>query len=155
MADTLNDYMYQYYSRLVTGNAALSGAINVSRAAVGVEATTAFTGGGTPVVAPAANASIAQIAGLTSGTYEVEITTFISGTTVASLESSNMNFRIGGVANGVILTPVPGTSGANACGIFRTRINVVGPITISVNAIAAATAASNYVASIVAQKIGF
>ena len=147
--------MYAYYRALVTGNAALSGAINVSRAAVGVEATSAFTGGGSPVAAPAANAAIASIAGLTSGTYEVEISAFITGTTVAALESSNMNFRIGGVASGVILVPVPGTSGANACGIFRTRINVAGPITISVNAIAAATASSSYVASIVAQKIGF
>ena len=153
--EDINYYMYQYYSRLVTGNAAMAGAINVSRAAVGVEATTAFTGGGTPVSAPGVGAVVGQITNLAAGTYEVEISTFVAGTTVTPLDASNMQFKIGATAAGTILTPVDGTAGAKDVGKFRTRINLVGTTTITVNAIAAATAGSSYMASIVAQKIGF
>ncbi|MFF5977029.1 hypothetical protein ACFY7C_36615 [Streptomyces sp. NPDC012769] len=155
MADTLNDYMYAYFQRVVTGNAALSGAINVSRAAVGVEATTANTSTTSSVNAPAAGATVASIANLTAGTYEVEVTSFITGTTVATLESDNMRFHIGATPAGVIINPVPGTTGATDVGSFSTRINLTATTTISVVAIGAATAGSVYKASIVAKKIGF
>lgn len=156
MADSLNDYMYQYYQRLITGNAALSGAINVSRAAVGVEATTSSTSGATSSVsAPGADAIIASIVALPAGTYEVECTTFIAGTTVAALEADNMSFKIGATVIGKIMNPVPGTAGGNGLGEYRIRINLPAPATISVNSVAAATAGSVYKASIVANKIGF
>jgi hypothetical protein len=156
MADSLNDYMYQYYQRLITGNAALSGAINVSRAAVGVEATTSNASGVVSSVdAPGADTIIASIAALPAGTYEVECKTFITGATVAALESDNMAFKIGSTVVGKILNPVPSTTGATDLGEYRIRINLPAPTTISVNSVAAATAASKYKASIVASKIGF
>lgn len=155
MADSLNDYMYAYYSRLVTGNAALAGAINVSRAAVGVEATTANTSTTSSANAPGAGATVASIPNLSPGTYEVEVTTFITGTTVATLESDNMQFMIGAAASGKIINPVPGTTGASSNGVFHTRVNLAATTTLSVVAVGAATPGSVYKASIVAQKIGF
>lgn len=153
--ETLADYMYAYFQRLVTGNAALSGAINVSRAAVGVEATSANVSTTSSVNAPGADAVVASIANLPGGTYEVDITTFITGTTVATLESDNMQFKVGSTASGKIINPVSGTTGATDTGKFSTRINIASPTTISVNAVGAATASSVYKASIVAKKIGF
>jgi len=146
--------MYLYYKALVTGDSSLMGAINVSPAVVGVSATSALTGGGAVVAAPALGAAIATINGLTAGTWEVEVTTFVGGTT-AAVDASNMQFRVGATGSGTIITPVPGTTGATGVGTFKTRINLTGTSNISVNAIAAATAGSNYYASIVARKIGF
>ena len=151
--DSLADYMYAYYQRVVTGNASMSGAINVSRAAVGVEATTALTGSGT-VAAPGAGVAVAAINGVATGTYEIEVTTFISGTT-AAVDATNMQFRISGAAHATILNPVPAAAGATGLGTFRTRVNLSSVTSLSVHAIAAATAGSSYSATIVAQKIGF
>lgn len=154
MADTLNDYMYAFYQRLVSGNAALSGAINVSRAAVGVEATSSVTGFGS-ANAPAADAVVGQIAALGSGTWEIEVNTFILGTTVGTLESGNMELRLGGVALGRIINPVNGVTGAVGNGVYHYRLNQAGTAALSVNAVAAATGSSIYKATIVANKIGF
>lgn len=156
MPDSLNTNMQKFYQAVVEGNTNLLGAIAVSRAAVGNEATTSNTSGATSSVnAPGADTIVAQIASLPAGTYDVECMTFITGTTVASLEADNMAFKIGGTVIGKVLTPVPGTAGAQARGEYRIRINIASPTTISINSVAAATAGSVYKASIVASKIGY
>jgi hypothetical protein len=156
MPDSLNTNMSKFYQALVEGNLSLLGALSVTRAAVGNEATTSNTSGATSSVnAPGADATIASIVALAAGTYDVECTTFIAGTTVAATESDNMAFKIGSTVIGKIITPVPGTTGANGLGEYRIRINLPAPTTVSVNSVGAATAGSVYKASIVASKIGY
>lgn len=101
--------------------------------------------------APGAGAAIASVGPLPAGTYEVEITTFITGTTVANLESDNMELRIGGTPVERIINPVSGTTGATSQGKMKFRYD--GAAAISVNANAAATASSIYMANIVATRI--
>jgi hypothetical protein len=154
MADSLNDLMYAYYQRLVTGNAALSGAINVSRAAVGVEATSSVTGAGS-VTSPGVAATIAQINPLPAGTWEIEIDTFILGTTVGALESDNLRLSVGGVPVATIIVPVNGATGGVNNSKFRYRLNQVAPAVVAVVTNVAGTVGSIYKSSIVANKIGF
>lgn len=103
--------------------------------------------------APAANTVICTTA-LAVGTWEVEAITFIGGTTVASLEATNMRLRIGGVAIGRILNPVPGTSGGVGTGQLRCRVVVaVGTPALDIIAVSNATAGSVYSGSVVARRV--
>lgn len=153
---SLQDDMKSFYTSIVTGVGSMFGAMNVSRAAVGVEATTSnITTGTTSVDQPGAGAAICSLNALAAGTYEVEISTLIIGTTVAALEADNMQFRIGGAASGKILNPVSGTTGATSVSRTRCRVNLTAPTTLSVNAVSAATAGSVYKATMVANKVGY
>lgn len=154
MADTINDLMYRYYSALVTGNSSLFGAINVSRAAVGVEATSSVTGAGS-VTSPGVAATIAQIVALPAGTWEIEVDTFILGTTVGTLESDNLRFAVGGAPVATIVVPVNGVTGGANNSKFRYRLNQPAPATVAVITNATGTVNSIYKSSIIANKIGF
>jgi hypothetical protein len=103
------------------------------------------------VAAPGAGATIATVGPLTSGTYEVEITTFIGGTTVANTEVDNMELRIAGIAVERIINPVPGTTGATNTSKIKFKYD--GASTVAVHANAAATASSIYTANIIATRI--
>lgn len=102
------------------------------------------------VAAPAAAAAIASIT-LDSGTWDLEVFSFIGGTTVANLEMDNMELRFAGVAACRIINPVPGTTGATGLGSIRERFDGVG--VVSINAVATATAGSIYAATIVATRV--
>lgn len=153
MADSMTDYAYRFFRALVTGDSSLSGAINVSRAAVGVEATSSVIGYGEATTA-AAGATVATTANIVGGTYEVEITTYVNGTLVAALDTSNMKFFSGAVDLGQLISPVFGTSSLGP-GVAKYRVVVVGTVPFTVKATALATTGAKYHARIVANKIGF
>lgn len=105
------------------------------------------------VAAPAAAAAIATTANLAPGTWDVEVSTFIAGTTVANLEMNNMNLKFGATQLCILGTPVPGTAGASGMGKYKCRIDVPAPTPVSVTAVAAATAGSIYFANIIATRV--
>lgn len=108
----------------------------------------------TTVSAPAAGAVIAVTPALAVGTYDIECITYIGGTTVATLEPTNMRALVGAAAIGRIMNPVPGTTGGVGTGQLRFRYVVTaGTPTASIIAVAAATAGSVYSASIVAKRV--
>lgn len=103
--------------------------------------------------APGVNGVVCTVT-LAVGTWDVEAITFISGTTVASLEMTNMRLRIGGVAVSRILNPVPGTTGGVNTGQLRVRVVVAaGTPALDIVAVAAATAGSIYAGSLVARRV--
>jgi hypothetical protein len=148
MADSLNDLLYKYYSAVVTGAGSIFGAINVSRAAVGVEATTSVTAYGADDDAAAA-ATIAATPDLSAGTWEVNVYTLATGT-VSDTEAGNMKFHIGATPVATILTPIDTSTGH-----LQIRVNLAATAPVSVRAAATATVGSKYHASIVASKIGY
>lgn len=103
------------------------------------------------VAAPGAGVNIAATAALDQGTWDIEVTTFIGGTTVSNLETDNMEVTNGGVAYCRVLNPVPGTTGATNRGGLKYRYDGAG--IIAVRAVAAATASSIYSATIVATRV--
>lgn len=103
------------------------------------------------VAAPAGSAVIAATGVLDQGTWDVEISTFIGGTTVASLEIDNMEITHAGVAYRRIINPVAGTTGATSNAVTRYRYDGAGVIGVRANA--AATAGSIYAATIVATRV--
>lgn len=153
MADTMTDYAYRFFRALVTGDSSLSGAINVSRAAVGVEATSSVVGYG-EATTPAAGATVATTVDIAGGTHEVEVTVFANGTLVAALDSSNMKLFSGAVLVGQLISPASGTASLGP-GVARFRVAVVGTVPFTVKATATATTGAKYHAQIVANKIGF
>jgi hypothetical protein len=151
---SLADDMKAYFSAIVTGSGSLFGALGVTRTAVGVEATTSTTANGS-VTSPGAGGAIATTANLTTGTWEIECKTFITGTTVAALESDNMKFQVGATPIATVINPVPGTTGATDTGELRIRVNLAANSPVSINAGVAGTAGAVYKASIVANKVGY
>lgn len=105
------------------------------------------------VTAPAAAANIAVTGNLPAGTWDIEVTTFIGGTTVAGLEINNMAFKLGNTQLTLLGNPVPGTAGATDMGKYRFRCDIPTPTPVSVIAVANATAGSIYFASIVATRV--
>jgi hypothetical protein len=101
--------------------------------------------------APGAGVDIAATTALDSGTWEIEITAMIGGTTVAALEAFNMEVLFNGSSKGRLINPVPGTTGATGPGYFKARYDGAGIILIQ--AAEAATASSYYAATIVATRI--
>lgn len=101
--------------------------------------------------APIAGADIAATAALDAGTWDIEITAAIGGTTVAALEMFNMRVLANGVDKGRVIVPVPGTSGCTGNGTLKFRYDGAGVITVE--AAEAATAASHYAATIVATRV--
>lgn len=105
------------------------------------------------VTSPAADAVIATTANLPAGTYDLEAITYISGTTVAATEVTNMRLRVGTTAIGRILNPVPGTTGGVATGQLRCRFIAPGGQAANIIAVAAGTTGAIYSASIVARRV--
>jgi hypothetical protein len=101
--------------------------------------------------APGAGVNIAATAALEQGTWDIEISSFIGGTTVANLEIDNMEVTHAGVAYCKVINPVPGTTGATDRGGLKYRYDGAG--VIAVRATAAATASSIYAATIIATRV--
>ena len=105
------------------------------------------------VSAPTANTVICTV-NLSVGTWDLECITFIGGTTVASLEATNMRLRVNAAAVGRILNPVPGTTGGVGTGQLRARYVVAaGTPAADIIAVSNATASSVYSGSIVARRV--
>lgn len=151
MSGSLNDQMMAYYSAVVDGVGTLVGGQPASIPAS--QQSTSLSDTNT-VPAPAANGVLATVTVPTAGTYQVEVTSFIGGTTVASLEATNMRLRIAGTAVGRVVNPVPGTTGGVGIGSKRARIQATAGQVIDVVAVSAATASSSYTCDLVASRIG-
>jgi hypothetical protein len=105
------------------------------------------------VTAPAAGATICTV-NLTVGTWDIECITYIGGTTVNTLEPTNMRLTVNAAAIGRIMNPVPGTTGGVGTGQLRARYVVAsGTPAASIIAVSAATASSQYSGSIVARRV--
>lgn len=103
------------------------------------------------VTAPGAGVAIATTASLAVGTWDIDITTFIGGTT-AALEIDNARFLVGAGAFATLINPVPGAAGATANAKHSFRVQVATAGTVSVVANAAATAGAVYAANISATR---
>lgn len=101
--------------------------------------------------APGVGTDVAATVALEAGTWDIEITSLIGGTTVAALEAFNLEVLFNGVSKGRVINPVFGTTGASGTGTFRARYDGAG--IILVQAAEAATASSYYAATIVATRI--
>lgn len=117
-----------------------------------VQAATAVTANG-KTTTPAALAAIATTPNLAAGTWDIEVFSFIGGTTVAANELDNMKFNIGATPVATILNPVPGVAGATSNGVFRIRVNLGGSTPVSVTTGILATTGAIYSASIIATRI--
>lgn len=150
MSGSLNDQMSAYFAAVVDGVGTLQGnqpaSIPTSQQSTSLSDTNI-------VAAPAANAVLATVTAPATGTYQIEIVSFISGTTVASLETNNMRLRVNGVAVGRVINPVPGTTGATSNGGKRARVQATSGQVIDVIAVSAATASSSYACDLVASRI--
>jgi hypothetical protein len=101
-------------------------------------------------VAPGAGVVVATITPA-AGTYDIEVRTNLDAGAPAAAEINNMDFREGGVVVSVlIVSPVLHT---NVAGISRFRRVLDGATAITVNAVAAATAAVGYSAQITAIRV--
>lgn len=105
------------------------------------------------VTTPAAAAVIAVTGNIPAGTWDVEVTTFIGGTTVATLEINNMALKFGATQLCLLGNPVPGTAGATDMGKYKCRVDVPAPTPMSVIAVALATTGAIYFASIIATRV--
>lgn len=103
--------------------------------------------------APAAAGVVATSGSLAIGTWDVEVWTLVTGTTVATADSGNMRLVQNATNLGTVITPVNGTSGATNTGYLKQRIQVTTAGAVTVAAIGAATANSVYSASIVATRV--
>lgn len=106
--------------------------------------------------APGAGAVVATVTPGIAGIWEVSGTVSVSGTTVATADSNNMQLRQAAAAK---LTNIPnavnGTSGAPGAAPFGpVLLNLSAADTVSVVAVGAATASSIYAAQIVARLVG-
>lgn len=126
---------------------------NLVRTAPNTAARTQSITGANKVAAPGAAAVIATTASLAVGIWDVEVTAFITGTTVANLELDNLRVRNGTTVVGTIIVPVSGTTGATENGTFRMRMNINPSAAISVITNAAATASSIYAATISCTRV--
>lgn len=105
------------------------------------------------VTTPAAAAAIATSANLAAGTWDVEVSTFIGGTTVATLEMNNMALKFGATQLTLLGNAVAGTAGATDIAKYKCRIDVPAPTPMSVVAVALATTGAIYFASIIATRV--
>lgn len=99
-------------------------------------------------VGPGAGAAIVTLAAPPAGTYDVNIWHFYDGA-VAAAELNNIDYRIQGAVQYVLLAPVL----ANDVREVRTRAVLNGAQNLSLNAVAAATAGVGYNGLIVATRV--
>lgn len=150
MADSINDLMYAYFSGVIAGT--LNQNVTVTNSGPAVQLATSVTDTNT-VTTPAAGAAIATTASLPAGTYDIDVTTFIGGTTVAATEINNMRLLVGGTAITRIINPVAGTAGATSNAKVSVRAVLATSGTAQVVAVALATTGAIYGANIVARRI--
>jgi hypothetical protein len=141
--------MMAYFTAMVDGTITLAGGSPATVPAV--QQSTSLSDTNT-VPAPGINGVLASVTVPATGTYEVEVVSFIGGTTVAALEATNMRLRVNAVAVGRVVNPVPSTTGAVGIGSKRARIQATSGQVIDVVAVAAATAASSYTCDLVATR---
>lgn len=130
-----------------------TGANNATQGLLPTAARVSSTCANGKVTAPAAGAAICTTASLAVGTWDIEATAFIGGTTVAATEVDNIELRLGAAKVTTVIVPVPGTAGGSANGQVRARIQVGTAAAVSLNATGAATAASVYVGQITATRV--
>jgi hypothetical protein len=138
------------YALRISGLTSGTGGVPIETAIPVVARTTSIIASGEQS-APGVGVDIAATTALDAGTWDIEITTAIGGTTVAALESFNMEVLFAGVSKGRVINPVPGTTGASGPGYFKARYDGGGIITVQ--AAEAATASSYYAATIVCTRI--
>jgi hypothetical protein len=111
-------------------------------------------GAGATAAAPGAGGVVATVAAPPTGYYRIEVWTGYAGTTAAA-ELTNMELRAGAtVISRLANTASLNTTNANpAVGPYTFYRNLNGATALTVNATAAATAASVYSAQIVATKL--
>ena len=105
---------------------------------------------------PAAGATIATVTPGTAGLWEVSVTASVLGTTVAAVDSNNMQLMQTTTSrlNPMALT-VPGTTGAPFQSVYPAVIlNLSAVDTVNVKAIALATTGAVYAATIVCRRVG-
>lgn len=109
---------------------------------------------GAKTAAPGAGAALATLTTPPIGYYQVDIWCGLSGT-VATVDASNFEFRVG-AATPVVLAVSGNGTGATASntttGPYTFFVNLNGATTISVNATAASTASSVYHVTMIATK---
>jgi hypothetical protein len=152
MSGSVNDQLVSFLAAIVDGSVTLSGSLPT---AAGIPATQQSTSlSDTNVItSPASNAVLATITVPATGTYQVEVNSFVGGTTVATTEINNMRLRVGGTAVGRVINPVPGTAGGVGNGSKRARISATSGQVIDVIAVAAGTTGAIYGVDLVASRI--
>lgn len=150
-AESLSSMLQNSFSKVSDGNYRLK--TESTPAIPTIQQSTSTTDTTTnPITSPSAGATIASTASLAAGTWEVEVHSFITGTTATS-DSTNMRLTLGATPITRILNPVVGTSGANGLGRTKVRVQVASASSISVITVSAGTTGSIYSANIVATRI--
>jgi hypothetical protein len=149
-AFVLIDNATKSYGLKVSGLTAGEGGVPLETAIAFVARATSIRNSG-EASAPGAAGLIAATPALDQGTWEIEITSTIGGTTVAALESFNMEVLNNGVGYARVINPVPGTTGCVGPGYLKYRYDGAGVIRVQANE--AATAGSYYAATIVCTRI--
>lgn len=150
MAGSLQDQMMAYFTAMVDGTITLAGG---SPATVPTVQQSNSLSNATTVTTPTAAQVLATVTAAQAGTYQVEVTSAIGGTTVASLEANNIQLRVNGVAIGKVVNPIPGTAGCTGVGIKRARVVAAAGNVIDVIAVALATTGAIYSVDLVATRI--
>ena len=104
------------------------------------------------VTTPAAAAALATTAALSTGTWDIEVTAFITGTT-ASVDIDNIKLTQNSNPLGVVVVPINGVTGATSNGKLRNRVQVGVSAPVIASAVALATTGAIYAVSITATKV--
>ena len=100
--------------------------------------------------APAAGLAVATLATPVAGTYAVRVWIGLAGTLTVTTDAANFELLAGATVIGTIGNP--GTAGM--WGPFAFDVTMDGASSLTVNAIGAATASSEYSATILAEPLG-
>lgn len=150
MAGSTNDLINQFLQGVVDGTVTLNGGIPAT--IPGSQQVTSLSDTNV-VTSPGAGAVLATVTVPSNGVYNVEVNSFIGGTTVAANEINNMRLRVNAVAVGRIVNPVPGTTGATSNGRKSARIAATTGQVIDVIAVNAGTVGAIYAADLVASRM--
>lgn len=102
------------------------------------------------VAAPGAGAAIATITTPAAGTYAVRVTVALAGTVVIAADAANFQLQGGATVLGTIGNP----GAVGSYGPFEFDVTMDGATNLTVNAIGAATAGTEYSATITAEPLG-
>lgn len=100
--------------------------------------------------APTAGLAIATLATPAAGNYAVRVYVGLAGTLTVTTDANNVELLAGATVIGTI--GIPGIAGE--WGPFPFDVTMDGASSLTVNAIGAATAASEYSATIIAEPVG-
>lgn len=147
---TLQDYRYDFFKSLVDGlGPVLFGTINTNQVngLPTVQQTSDLVAYGEVTSATAGQNITATPAALTAGTWDLNIQYNGSGTT-AGLDRANFGLKIGAASPIVLIATTGGVTDMSTY-----RVTVGGATNVNIVAIALATAASVYRASIFARRV--